>query len=273
MPEAVEILLFEKYIQDNIGDKIKITYNSFPEIEGEELELEKEYDVKYFSGYGKKLFISINDEKDRFLIVCSFSMMGKWIIQKEHKKLPEYSSFVFTSNDKNFIFYCNHDWKYKAKIELFKNYSMKKYIKHYNLGLNAYDVTLEEWIKTWEEVQSRAKGEGRSISILLLEQSIIAGIGNYIRADMCYLAGIDPRTKVVNLNKKQIKRLYSGMKKVLDRSLNEGGYNGQNFTNPLNPEEKYTSFVYQQKQDPEGHPVKIIKENGRSLYWCPDKQC
>lgn len=267
MPEGPEVRLFEDYLNRYIGSEVCILHDNYSDI----LVPNTTYKVRYVCAYGKKLFISIDNENGQYLLVVSFSMMGHWRISREGKKRPKpkHSSLSFNSNGRDFHFIANPDWKFKAKIEIFKNKSSRRYIRENVIGADIFEVTLEEWLRIWTEVQKRCK---KRISALLLEQNIVSGIGNYIRADMMYLAGVHPNTGVKEVTVKNFTDMYHGMKKIINEAYEAGGYNGKNFKNPIEEKTKYRSYVYQQKEDSEGNPVEAIKDGGRSVYYCPAKQ-
>ena len=251
MPEVVEVRLFEDYINRYIKDDIEVL--------NETVIPTGKYKVKYVSSHGKKLFIKLEQS---YLLVFSFSMMGKWIILIKGRAIPEHSAFSFRSGNNDFYFIANPDWKFKAKIEV-TNITKKQYIKDNKLGLDAFDIELPEWLERWKKRQSRSK---ICIAAALLDQSVIAGIGNYIRSEMLYLSRIDPRKSLNMLTDDELTSLYHSMKNVIDSSYESGGLNMLHFDNPLKTG-KYDTMVYNKEYDSLGRKVKVLEINRRKIYY------
>ena len=69
-------------------------------------------------------------------------------------------------------------------------------------------------------LQTKPNGKIKSV---LLDQTIIAGIGNIYSDEMLWLAGIHPETMVKNISTKELRALFITMKKVLEKGIDFGG--------------------------------------------------
>lgn len=117
----------------------------------------------------------------------------------------------------------------------------------------------------------------RQIKTLLLDQTIVAGIGNIYADEALFKSGIKPDTAAADLTKAQIKRLHNAIINVLQASIDKGGTTFSNFLNLLGVSGNYgdTTLVYGRK----GEPCRIcntaiakIKLAGRSSHFCPNCQ-
>lgn len=63
----------------------------------------------------------------------------------------------------------------------------------------------------------------RCIKVSLLDQKLFAGTGNYIANEICAHGGVLPQRRVGSLSAAEFKRLYRGVAKVLDASIERGG--------------------------------------------------
>jgi formamidopyrimidine-DNA glycosylase len=61
---------------------------------------------------------------------------------------------------------------------------------------------------------SKPSNVKKEIGLILLDQKVVAGCGNYIRAEVLYLANINPYTKIKDLSEDDIKNIYKYLKKV-----------------------------------------------------------
>ena len=117
----------------------------------------------------------------------------------------------------------------------------------------------------------------RPIKTLLLDQSLVAGIGNIYADEALFKSGIKPDTVAADLTKAQIKRLHNAIVDVLQASIDKGGTTFSDFLNLLGVSGNYgdTALVYGRK----GEPCRIcntaiekIKLAGRSSHFCPSCQ-
>ena len=131
---------------------------------------------------------------------------------------------------------------------------------------------LNESISSDEFILKIRKKNNQNICKALMDQSIICGIGNYIKADSLWHAKINPHNFVKNISDEKLKNLNDSIQRVL-RASYEGG-NWDILEGAWKKTENTSKFlVYNMKVDPEGNGV--IKEqtpDGRSTYWSPTYQ-
>ena len=117
----------------------------------------------------------------------------------------------------------------------------------------------------------------RHIKTLLLDQNIVAGIGNIYADEALFKSGILPDTIATDLNPKQIERLHQAIIEVLQTSIERGGTTFSDFLNLLGVSGNYgdAALVYGRKDRPCrvcGTPIEKIKLGGRSSHFCPNCQ-
>ena len=117
----------------------------------------------------------------------------------------------------------------------------------------------------------------RQIKTLLLDQAVVAGIGNIYADEALFKSRIKPDTVAANLTKQQIKRLHSSIIEVLQTSIDKGGTTFSDFLNLLGVSGNYgdSALVYGRKEQPCkvcGTPIQKIKLAGRSSHFCPNCQ-
>ena len=118
------------------------------------------------------------------------------------------------------------------------------------------------------------KGSTRSIKAALLDQSLVAGIGNIYSDESLFLAGIRPRTLAGNLNYTQLEILCKSIVEVLYTSIGVGGTTFSDFRDLKGKDGKYggEAWVYRRSSQPCrrcGTPIQKEKIVGRSSHWCP----
>ena len=128
-----------------------------------------------------------------------------------------------------------------------------------------------------EYFTSKLRNRRRHIKTLLLDQAIVAGIGNIYADEALFKSGIKPDTVAANLTEEQIERLHGAIIDVLQTSIDKGGTTFSDFLNLLGVSGNYgdSALVYGRKGQPCrvcGTPIEKIKLGGRSSHFCPSCQ-
>lgn len=110
------------------------------------------------------------------------------------------------------------------------------------------------------------------IATWLLEQSFVAGIGNYLRADILYAARIDPRVPAGKLSPAALRALYAAVKKITKASLKANGTTISSYHDVFLRQGQYDPLVYDKEHDPVGNRVKTTVIAQRTLHWVPSVQ-
>ena len=117
----------------------------------------------------------------------------------------------------------------------------------------------------------------RLIKTLLLDQAIVAGIGNIYADEALFKSGILPNTLAGDLKQKQIKKLHQAIIDVLQTSIDKGGTTFSDFLSLLGVSGNYgdAALVYGRKDLPCkvcGTSIEKTKLGGRSSHYCPNCQ-
>lgn len=116
-----------------------------------------------------------------------------------------------------------------------------------------------------------------TIKQLLMDQSIIAGIGNIYSDEILFCAGIDPRNKSNQLDKNQIQKIVHCIPEILNRSIKAGGTSRSDYRKLDGSKGGYMdiAWVYGRENKPCRKcqtPIKRIKIGQRSSHYCPKCQ-
>jgi formamidopyrimidine-DNA glycosylase len=118
----------------------------------------------------------------------------------------------------------------------------------------------------------------RSVAALLMDQSVVAGIGNVYRAELLYRAGLDPQVPGTALSRRTVKSLWDDMVELLWHGVQEGRINtlvpAHDPTARVDPRSGIAEGVYVYRRHGQscrvcGKPVQVSELEGRNLYWCP----
>ncbi|WP_218219854.1 Fpg/Nei family DNA glycosylase [Nesterenkonia sp. Act20] len=108
-----------------------------------------------------------------------------------------------------------------------------------------------------------------SIGAALMDQSVIAGVGNIFRAESLFLEGIDPATPSNALSRVQGEALWDRLTEQLRTGVREG------LIRTLRAEGERRHWVYQHQGSAClrcGAQISVRELQGRRLYWCPGCQ-
>lgn len=113
------------------------------------------------------------------------------------------------------------------------------------LGRNR--ITEETWLERFNQSSAR-----KNLRNLLMDQDgIVSGVGNYVLAEVYYRSRLNWKTKVGDLDETKRRELY-----FITKNFIEGMYNGTE-----------RKVVYKQKFDPLGNPVVPVKMTDNRTFW------
>jgi formamidopyrimidine-DNA glycosylase len=143
------------------------------------------------------------------------------------------------------------------------------------LGKLAVDPFSPEF--TVEYLADKLKNRRRPIKTALLDQSVVAGLGNIYADEALFKSGILPTTQCIDLQPEPIQRLHSNIIQVLETSIAAGGTTFSNFLNVHGINGNYggVAWVYNRTGEPCrvcGTFIERIKLAGRSSHFCPQCQ-
>jgi len=119
------------------------------------------------------------------------------------------------------------------------------------------------------------KGRKQNIKVSLLDQSIVAGLGNIYVCEALYRSGIHPETPAGNVTRKQLEVLATEVRNVLSDAIRAGGSTLKDFANVEGGQGYFQhSFdVYGREKQPCRTPgcagtIERIVQGGRSTFFC-----
>ncbi|MEN9852393.1 MAG: hypothetical protein RI996_336 [Candidatus Parcubacteria bacterium] len=133
--------------------------------------------------------------------------------------------FVFSFENKKQLVFC--DVRKFGKIEIVKNTELHTHTRLQNIGPEPLE-TVFTYAVFERQIQQKPKSK---IKQVLLDQSIIAGIGNIYADESLHLAGIYPERIVSSLHTDELKKLYKSIKVSLRKGLTLGGDSTSDYRN------------------------------------------
>jgi len=126
-------------------------------------------------------------------------------------------------------------------------------------------------------LQGKLQGSRRPIKSALLDQSLVAGIGNIYADESLFAAGILPQTVSGRLGSQRLERLRGAVVEILQTSIGAGGTSFSDFRDLTGTNGNYggQAWVYRRGGLPCrrcGIPLMRDRLAGRSTHWCPGCQ-
>lgn len=119
------------------------------------------------------------------------------------------------------------------------------------------------------------KKNKHNICKVLMDQSVVSGVGNYLKADSLWDARICPLANVSDISDSALITLCGSIKKIIRASYESGGATIQTFSGIEYERGNYSSrfLVYNRKEDQLGNKVtKTLTPDGRTTHWVKEIQ-
>ena len=229
MPEAPEvqtvISTLEKQIKECIIEKIEVLYSKILENGNEESWNEKleGQSLLEFNRIGKYLILSTED----YDWVIHLRMEGKFYIYDELPENLKHIHIIVYLNDGKKL--CYHDTRKFGRMALYDKTEDKSTLPSLkNVG---YDI-LDQRV-TGKYFYSQIHSKKKCLKACLLDQSIMAGIGNIYADEICFAARLDPRSRAARLSKKDCDTIVSYSKQIIQDAMKAGGTTIRSYTSSL----------------------------------------
>lgn len=221
---------------------------------------------------GKYLCFQLRTPRDRrpVKLIGHLGMTGRMYLSRRHDPLAKHAAVILDLGRTNFVF---EDTRYFGRLTLDDQTVAR-------LG----PEPLSEEFSTNYLVAALARSS-QAIKVKLLDQRLVAGIGNIYASEALFRAGISPRLPARELNLSQLRRLRRAIREVLREAirfgstvpLNHGAagrdslfYFGRAADAPDYYEERLRVY------DREGRPcvrcganIRRILQAARSTFYCP----
>jgi formamidopyrimidine-DNA glycosylase len=261
MPELPDVEVFKRYFNDTALhkkiEKVDVVDDAILEnISSHSFQMRlKNETFKSTSRYGKYLFVAlVRDE----ILVMHFGMTGFLKYYKNDEKSPEYEKMIFNLNNGFKLAYvCTRKFGFIGLVD-----NQQDFIKKHELGPDAYSDNLD-----WDTFKEILEGRRGSIKTTLMNQKIIAGIGNVYSDEILFQAKIYPFSTIDTLTEKELKEIYKKMNWVFKKAI-EANVEADKFP------EKFllTNRDVGAKCPICGGTIKSEKYSGRTAYYCGDHQ-
>jgi formamidopyrimidine-DNA glycosylase len=164
---------------------------------------------------GKYILIPTNTDK---IFLIHLGMSGQIRIKKKDiVQKHDHMRMIVENNNKHFVVTYNDSRRF-GYIDLFKKKELREHFLLSKIGVEPLGREL-----TTEYLQNNFKKRVINIKNALIDQKIIAGIGNIYASEILYKAKINPLRKVNSLSQNDLNSIITFTRIVLKKSIDVGG--------------------------------------------------
>lgn len=263
MPELPDVEGFKKYLDatslhQTIKDATISDERIVREVSPQTLRKHVEgFELSSSHRHGKYLFASLSKGGD---LVLHLGMTGSLAYHSDLAAAPEHTRFSLSFAGGAQLFYVNV--RRLGRISYTDDRSA--FIEEHELGPDALDEDLDR--DTFVEAFRSRRG---SIKAALMNQSLVAGIGNVYSDEILFQAGIDPRTHLGTLSVETLGNVYGVMRRVLRTAAEHGGNLAGLPDTWLMPRVEAGDH---ECPGPCGGTIAKVAVSGRTAHYCPECQ-
>lgn len=264
MPEIAEVRTVARTLNKSLpGHKIKdikVIYSHI--IDQDILEFKKMLIGKTIinvDNFGKYLLFNLGN----LTLISHLRMEGKYFIKGIDDELEKHEHVIFIFDDFTLRYHDTRKFGRMRVIETDEVYNSKEIKK---LGIEPDDEKL-----TKEYIYEHVHNKNISIKTLLLDQSIINGLGNIYVDEVLFASGINP-TKVGNkISLIECEKIKNASKDIITKATLLGGTTIRSYTSSLGVTGHYQEYlkVHTKEVCPNcKNKIKKIRIGGRGTYFC-----
>ena len=257
--ETLKLKLIGKKIKD-----VKVYYDSiiaYPEVKEFSKQI-KNLPIKDIKRRGKWLMFDL----DKYYLLSHLRMEGKYFFKNKEDKLDNHEHVVFTLDDDEELRY--RDTRKFGKMYLIKKEDINSIGPIKDLGLEPWDDNLNI-----NYLKDKYKNKRLPIKTVLLDQSIIVGIGNIYADEILFLSKLNPLIKCCDLKDNDLNNIIKYTKEVLEKAIKLGGTTIRTYTSVDGVHGRFQNELLIHGKDKDvcpncGQPIEKIRVGGRGTYYC-----
>ena len=215
---------------------------------------------------GKWLMFDLND----YYLLSHLRMEGKYFVKKSTDDIVKHEHIIISFEDGTDLRY--HDTRKFGRMNLVKKSDIDKVEAIKKQGIEANSEKL-----TKEYLYEKIHKKNIPIKSLLLDQTIISGLGNIYANEVMFDARINPSRLGKDISLNECDLIVKASKKIIDAAIKDGGTTIKSYTSSLGVTGRFQQHLMVHKREGQeckvcGTLIENIKIGGRSTYFCPKCQ-
>lgn len=272
MPELPEVETVRRSLRERLVGKrivgVSISHDNiieYPSVDEFKSEIVGQK-INDMDRYGKWLIFVMDD----YFLFSHLRMEGKYFFRTREEVRNKHEHVVFNLDDDTELRYM--DVRKFGKMQLIKKEEIKNKGPIIKMGLEPWDESL-----TLEYLKNKYSKKRLPIKSVLLDQSIIVGIGNIYADEILFLSRINPLKVSRDLSDEDIENIIKNTREVLEKAIEKGGTTIRSYTSVdgvhgLFQQELYVHNKKGNSCQKCGNKIVKIVVGGRGTYYCPDCQ-
>jgi formamidopyrimidine-DNA glycosylase len=203
-------------------------------------------------------------------ILISGSKIGSFF--REPTKISKHDHVIFELNDGTIITY--NDPRRFGAMDLAKTNDLNNHRFLKNLGPEPLGNNFNS-----DHLKIRLSKKESPIKNVLLDQSVVSGLGNIYVCEALFMSGISPKKKACKISKEKCEELVKNIRTILNAAIKAGGSSLKDFTDIQGNSGYFQFEFYVYGRDNQkcktrscNRNVKRITQSGRSSFYCPNCQ-
>ncbi len=271
MPEIAEVETVRNTLKQLVLNKKIIDVNIiYPKIIESDIEEFKKNLIgssfKDIDRIGKWLMFDTSS----YYLLSHLRMEGKYFVKSHTDPIEKHEHIIICFEDETDLRY--HDTRKFGRMNLVKKCDIQKVEAISKQGIEANSDKLNK-----EYIYNKIHNKKVPIKTLLLDQTIISGLGNIYANEVLFASRINPSKLGVDITLKECDSIVKSSKKIIDDAIKKGGTTIKSYTSSLGVTGHFQQYLMVHKREGEsckvcGTFIKKIKLGGRSTYYCPKCQ-
>lgn len=254
MPEGPEVRIIVNQLSKILVGKTIVNIVGLPKLDP--------LVVKAINCKGKFIYFTLKAGEENIYLGNHLAMTGRWVLH-EPKHIRAIINYLEEGKTQNIYF---DDMRKFGSIFYLSEKELTNKLN--SLGPDVFELDF-----TFERFKEMIKlHANRVLADFLIDQSILSGIGNYLRADIMYTARLHPKRKINSLSAADISRLFKSIKLITSHALKQHGTTIKTYKDVNEQTGNYSPLIYGKTKDFRNNDIVIMKISGRSVYWVPNIQ-
>ena len=271
MPEKPEVITVAKTLEKKIIGKTiteaKVYYDNVIVGDKEEfISKIRDEKIESITTRGKWIIIYLTN----YALLTHLRMEGRFYFRKKGDSLSKHEHVSLLLDDNIEMRF--HDVRKFGRMILLPKYEVLNIKPLSDLGYEFNDPRLTE-----EYLLAKFKNKSTPIKTVLLDQSIIAGIGNIYDDEILYQSHINPLKPAKEINSSEAIEIIKNTKIILEKAIKKGGTTIKSFESSEGAHGLFQNeLVVHGKKNGNcskcGNKIEFIRVGGRGTYYCPKCQ-
>ena len=271
MPEIAEVETVRNTLKNMILNKeikgVNVLYPKMLDSSVEEFKSilpgKKFIDIKR---NGKWLIFDLGD----YYLLSHLRMEGKYFVKSLDEEINKHEHVIITFTDNTDLRY--HDTRKFGRMKLIKKEDLDSTPEIKKQGIEPISDKL-----TKEYLYDKIHSKQIPVKTILLDQTIISGLGNIYADEVLFASHINPLKKGSDITINDCENIKNASRDIISKAIEYGGTTIKSYTSSLGVTGRFQQFLMVHKR--EGEPCLVcktqvvrIKVGGRSTYYCPKCQ-